>query len=62
MAQLTSLAQAEELVRTRMEAGQWIVGHCCKINGAPGVRFIRPMSPSAPDEGAWVESTADDAL
>jgi hypothetical protein len=63
MAALTTMAQAETLVKTRVANGQWLPGaHSCAINGSPGVRFQRFMSPSAPDAGGWVESTADDAL
>lgn len=48
---------AEALVTTRMAAGTWIQGHECQDrDGNVEVRFQRPMSPTNPDYGAWVES------
>jgi hypothetical protein len=63
MAALLTSEQAETLVKTRVANGQWLPGaHSCAIDGAPGVRFQRFMSASEPDNGAWIESTEDDAL
>ena len=52
---------AEDLVKTRMVAGTWVVGHM-GVNAAGNtvVRFIRPLT-SALTQGAWVESR-DDAI
>lgn len=53
---------AEALVTTRMAAGTWIEGHMgVDENGHTIVRFIRPMSPTNPDYGAWVTSRDDAA-
>lgn len=53
---------AEALVTTRMAAKTWIEGHqAVDVSGHVIVRFIRPMSPTNPDYGAWVESR-DDAI
>ena len=53
---------AEDLVKTRMAAGTWVVGHM-GVNDAGNtvVRFQRPMSATNADYGAWVESR-DDAI
>lgn len=52
---------AEALVRTRMVAGTWIVGHEQQnVDGNVSVRFIRPMT-AALTQGAWVESRDDAA-
>lgn len=49
--------QAEALVTTRMLAGTWVEGHVCEnIDGHVQVRFIRFMSSTNPDYGAWIES------
>lgn len=53
---------AEDLVKTRMAAGTWIEGHMAVDADAHTiVRFIRPMSPTNPDYGAWVTSRDDAA-
>ena len=52
---------AEDLVKTRMGAKTWVVGHQA-VNAAGNtiVRFIRPIT-SALTQGAWVESRDDAA-
>lgn len=53
---------AEALVKTRMDAGTWVVGHwAIDINGNTIVRYQRFMSASAPDEGGWLTSRDDAA-
>lgn len=53
---------AENLCKTRMAAKTWIVGHMAvDKSGNPIVRFIRPMSPTNPAYGEWVESRDDGA-
>lgn len=53
---------AEALVKTRMDAGTWIVGFwAIDVSGNTVVRFQRPMSPTNPGYGEWVESR-DDAI
>lgn len=48
---------AEALVRTRMTAHTWVVGHMAiDASGNTIVRYIRPMSHTADDEGAWLTS------
>ena len=48
---------AEALVRTRMAAKTWIVGFRAQTkDGNTCVRYQRPMSHTADDEGAWLES------
>ncbi len=55
-------ALAEALCTTRMLAGTWIEGHMAEnVDGHTIVRFQRPMSPTHPDYGAWVESRDDAA-
>lgn len=59
----TGREEAEALVTTQMTAGIWVEGHEAQnVAGHVICRFIRPMSPTAPDAGAWVESrdTAQD--
>lgn len=53
---------AEALVKTRMDAGTWVVGFRAQtIDGHTCVRFQRFMSPTNDDYGAWVESRDDAA-
>lgn len=60
MAVFATLAAAELRCKTLMAAGTWIVAHSeVKMNGTIAVRVIRPMSPSHPDYGGWVEITDD---
>ncbi len=41
-------------------AGTWINAHACRIPaGTLAVRVQRPMSPTAPDAGGFVEITDD---
>ena len=52
---------AEALVITRMAAGVWVNGHMGVDKAGNTVcRFQRPMSPTNPAYGEWVESRADD--
>jgi len=52
---------AEALVTTQMVAGIWVVGHAAMNQAGNTIcRFQRPLSPTNPDYGAWVESRADD--
>jgi len=59
----TGLGQAEALCKTRMASKTWVVAHHALVDGHPVCRFQRPMSPTNPDYGAWVESrvTTQDA-
>ena len=53
----TGREQAETLVITRMTSGAWVEGHVAQnVAGHVICRFIRPLSPTHPDYGAWVES------
>lgn len=53
---------AEALVKTRMDAGTWVVGFRAQtIDGHTCVRFQRFMSSSNPGYGEWVESRDDNA-
>lgn len=63
MAAFTTDAAAEAWAKAKMVDKTWIVAHNGRlgISGAPCVRFQRPMSPTNPAYGAWVESTADNA-
>jgi hypothetical protein len=43
-----------------MAANVWVVAHSARnVNGQIVARFQRFMSPSAPGNGAWIESTDD---
>jgi len=56
------MALAEALCKTRMAAKTWVVAHHGKNqDGNVVVRFQRPMSPTNPAYGAWVESRDDAA-
>jgi hypothetical protein len=59
MANLTTFAMAEDRAKAQMAAGTWVVAYACRGESAAlySVRFIRPMSPSAPGNGGWVELT-----
>jgi hypothetical protein len=65
MAAFATFAAAADRAKAMMTAKTWIVAHAEKLyNGAPAVRFIRPMSAataSGPTGGGWVETT-DDAV
>ncbi|HYT58088.1 MAG TPA: hypothetical protein VEQ38_25570 [Verrucomicrobiae bacterium] len=51
---------AANLIKTRMASHAWIQGHVgVDFNGHVVVRFQRPMSPTAPSEGGWIESRDD---
>lgn len=59
---LTGREAAETLITTRMVAGTWVEGHQGQDeSGNVYVRFIRPMSPTNPDYGAWITSRDDAA-
>ena len=48
---------AEALVKTRMTSHAWVVGHVAiDFSGNTIVRYMLPMSPSAPTVGAWITS------
>lgn len=52
---------AQDLVKTRMAAKTWVVGHMGVNNaGNTVVRFIRPLT-TAFTQGGWVESRDDAA-
>lgn len=53
---------AEDLVKTRVAAGTWIQGHMA-VNEASNtiVRYQRPATASARDEGGWLTSRDDAA-
>lgn len=53
---------AEDLVKTRMAAYTWIQGHMAvNESGNTIVRFQRPATASARDNGGWVTSRDDGA-
>lgn len=54
---------SEEWAKAKIADGTWInaYGAVMDLSGNTICRFQRPMSPTHPDYGAWVESRADDA-
>jgi hypothetical protein len=60
MANLSTMAAAEDRARAQMEAGTWLVAYACRGASASlyTVRFIRPMT-TAFTQGGWVEVTDD---
>ena len=60
MAAFSSLALCEQRCRDQVANKIWLVGHSERdIKGVIKARFIRYMSPSAPDNGGWVETDQD---
>jgi hypothetical protein len=61
MAAFATFAQAEARVRDKVADGTWVNGHAARATTGGGfvVRVQRKMSPSAPDNGAWIELSDD---
>lgn len=61
MADFATFAAAELRARTKVADKTWVVAHAARATtgGKFAVRVIRPMSPSSPGAGAWVELTDD---
>ena len=60
MATFTTMADLEIRCKAQMAANVWVVAHSARnVNGQIVARFQRFMSPSAPGNGAWIESTDD---
>jgi len=54
---------AQALVLTNMASFAWVEGYASHdVDGHTVVRFIRFMSPTNPDYGAWTESRDDAAV
>ena len=54
---------AQALVQTNMASFAWVEGYASHdVDGNTVVRFIRFMSPTHPDYGAWTESRDDAAV
>lgn len=60
MADFSSYAAAETRAKAKVADGTWIAAHVCRATtgGKIAVRVQRPMSPTAPDAGGWVEITS----
>jgi hypothetical protein len=62
MASFATMGAAETRCRAQIAANVWVHAHSQRDKtGVISVRFQRYMSPSAPGEGAWVE-TQDDSV
>ena len=60
MAAFATFAAAEARAYEKRADGTWINAHAARtVTGALCVRVQRPLSPLAPDAGAWVEITDD---
>lgn len=60
MAAFSTLAAAETRCTAQMEAGTWVVAHSAKNEAGTIIcRVIRPMSPTNPGYGGWVEISDD---
>lgn len=60
MAAFATMALAETRAYGKREDGTWINAFAERgVTGTIGVRVQRKMSPSAPDNGAWVSITDD---
>ncbi|BCA56686.1 hypothetical protein W02_38260 [Nitrospira sp. KM1] len=58
MAAFSTTTEAESRCRQMVAAGTWVNAHVARnVTGHIVARFQRFMSPSAPGEGAWVETT-----
>jgi hypothetical protein len=62
MATFTAMADSEIRCKAQMVAKVWVNAHSARnVSGQIIARFQRYMSPSAPGEGAWIE-TSDDSV
>lgn len=61
MADFATYAAAEVRAKAKVADGTWITAHAARATtgGKIAVRVIRPLSPTHPDYGAWVEITDD---
>jgi hypothetical protein len=60
MASFATLSAAETRCKAQIVAKVWVNVHAGRnISGAIIARFQRYMSPSAPGNGAWVETDQD---
>ena len=62
MASFTTMTASENRCKAQIVAKVWVVAHSARNkDGQIIARFIRPMSPTNPGAGGWVE-TADDSV
>ena len=60
MASFTTMSACETRCKAQMVAKVWVVAHAARnTTGQIIARFQRYMSPSAPGNGAWIETTDD---
>jgi hypothetical protein len=58
MAAFTDMAEAEARAIAKMADFTWVVAHAEReFDATIAVRVQRPMSPTHPDYGAWIEVT-----
>ena len=57
-------ASADARAVAKVADKTWVVAHSCRATtgGTIAVRVIRPMSPTNPGYGAWVELTDDTSV
>lgn len=62
MAAFSTMTSAETRCKSQVVAKTWLVAHAARSTaGAIVARFIRPMSATNPDYGAWTETAQDNA-
>ena len=60
MAAFATFAACEARVVAKVSDQTWVTGHAARtVGGTLCVRVQRPMSPTNPGYGAWVEITDD---
>jgi hypothetical protein len=60
MANFSTMTASETRCKAQVAAKVWVVAHSARNkSGQIIARFQRYMSPSAPGNGAWIETTDD---